>query len=41
MENYFGMDSFNRITETAYCMNNIRSKEVDILPQTAVAQLNM
>lgn len=32
MENYFGMDSFSRgSTETAYCVNNIKSKEVDYI----------
>lgn len=40
MENYFGMDSFSRgSTETVYCANNIRSKEVDILPQSAVTPI--
>lgn len=36
MKDYFGMDSFSReATETAYCVNNIRSKENDILLQSS------
>lgn len=40
MENYFGMDSFSRgATEIAYCANNVKNKEIDILSQTAVAPI--
>lgn len=42
MENYFGMDSFSReATEITYCANSIKSKEIDMLPQSAVTLLNM
>lgn len=39
MNNYFGMDSFNRDyaseAETIYCANNMRSRGIEVLPQTA------
>lgn len=41
MNNYFGMDSFNRDcteAETVYCANSVsgmRSRGIEVLPQTA------